>query len=131
MQERNPVTADALLDAKVSCGPASIAVQQTDRRSIYLHQWVVTLAVLCGGAVIAAAIAQPTKIPKICAARDLQLVILLEQHGEARDVAPAMLTDAYFTVMRARKACLEGRVPEALATYDSIVLHAAESTGKP
>jgi hypothetical protein len=125
----NPVSQSAV--RKLSSSPASIAAQQTDRRSIYLHQWIVTLALLCGGAVVAAAIGEPTRIPKICADRDLQLVILLEQHGEARDVAPAMLTDAYFTVMRARKACLDGRVPEALATYDSIVLHAAESTGTP
>jgi len=57
----------------------------------------------------------------ICAARDLQFVTLLEDHGEAQDVAADRLAEAFFTAMKARAACAQGRVAEAVAIYNSIV----------
>ena len=59
---------------------------------------------------------------RACAERDLQYVILIERHGEAQDIAGEVLAQAFFSVVRARKACRQGREQEAFAIYDSIKL---------
>ena len=56
-----------------------------------------------------------------CALRDLRLVMSIEAHGEAQDVHPDKLADAFFTMMNGREACAAGRIDEALAVYESIV----------
>ena len=58
----------------------------------------------------------------ICAQRDLQLVTLLEERGDAQEVAGHKLFEAFLTMMRARKACSEGRESEALSIYDTVTL---------
>jgi hypothetical protein len=58
--------------------------------------------------------------PHECALRDVQLVTQLEQQGEAQAVAGDILYEAFWTMMRARHACAEGRVSAGLALYDSI-----------
>jgi len=67
------------------------------------------------------ATAQATSGPSLCAARDLQVVILIEDHGTANDVAPERLAKAVLTQLDARAACSEGRVKEAIARYDEII----------
>jgi hypothetical protein len=57
-----------------------------------------------------------------CAERDLQYVTLIERHGEAQDIAGHLLAQAFFTMVRARKACSQGREQDAFALYDSIKL---------
>jgi hypothetical protein len=57
-----------------------------------------------------------------CAHRDTQLVTLIEDHGNAGDVAPEKLLEANFAMMRARTTCAEGRESEAIALYDDIAL---------
>jgi hypothetical protein len=59
---------------------------------------------------------------RACAERDLQYVILLERHGEAQDIASDLLAQAFFTMMRARKACRQGHEQDAFAIYDTIKL---------
>ena len=59
---------------------------------------------------------------RACAERDLQYVILIERHGEAQDIAGHLLAQAFFTMVRARKACSRGHEQEAFAIYDSIKL---------
>jgi len=59
---------------------------------------------------------------RACAERDLQYVILIERHGEAQDIAGEVLAQAFFSVVRARKACRQGREQEAFAIYDTIKL---------
>lgn len=59
---------------------------------------------------------------RACAERDLQYVTLIERHGEAQDVAGHLLAQAFFTMVRARKACSQGREQDAFALYDSIKL---------
>jgi hypothetical protein len=66
--------------------------------------------------------ARPNLTTRACAERDLQYVILIERHGEAQDVAGAVLAQAFFTMMRARKACRQGREQDAFALYDTIKL---------
>jgi hypothetical protein len=57
-------------------------------------------------------------LPPECAARDLQLVAQLEQvNWDSR-----IFDEAFSTIMRARRACYEARVPEGLALYDRIAV---------
>src|SRR5215467_12621741 len=65
---------------------------------------------------------KPNLTTRACAERDLQFVTLIERHGEAQDIAGDMLAQAFFTMMRARKACRQGREQDAFAIYDSIKL---------
>jgi hypothetical protein len=64
----------------------------------------------------------PNLTTRACAERDLQYVILVERHGEAQDIAGDVLAQAFFTMMRARKACRQGREQDAFALYDTIKL---------
>ena len=66
------------------------------------------------------ALAQSVTGPRLCAARDVEVVILIEDHGAANDVAPERLAKAGLTQMEARTACSEGRVTEGIAIYDEI-----------
>jgi hypothetical protein len=66
--------------------------------------------------------ARPNLTTRACAERDLQYVILVERHGEAQDVASDVLAQAFFTMMRARKACRQGHEQDAFALYDTIKL---------
>jgi hypothetical protein len=59
---------------------------------------------------------------RICAQRDIQLVTLLEERGEAQDVAGQKLFEVFFTMVRARNACAEGRESEALSIYNTVTL---------
>ena len=67
------------------------------------------------------AIAQATSGPSLCAARDVQVFILIEDHGTANDVAPERLAEAVLSQLDARAACSEGRVTEGIARYDEII----------
>jgi hypothetical protein len=62
-----------------------------------------------------------------CAAADRRLLTLIEEHGEAGDVAAETLAKAFFTVLEARKACHQGQVEAALELYESIPLRAITS----
>ncbi len=75
-----------------------------------------TFAALAGDA------ARPNLTTRACAERDLQYVILLERHGEAQDIPGDVLAQSFFTMMRARKACRQGREQDAFAIYDTIKL---------
>ena len=68
------------------------------------------LAGLCGARADAAN-------PLECAKRDLQIVTLLEQHGEAQTLSGRTLYEAFWTMMRARSAWTldTDRVPTASA----------------
>ncbi len=56
-----------------------------------------------------------------CALRDIKVVTLIEEHGEAQILSSARLFDAAQTMLRARAICAEGRVAEAHALYDGIL----------
>jgi hypothetical protein len=87
-----------------------------------LRQWVITLACLFAGAGVVVTAESLQGTPAECATRDLKLVNLIEEHGAARDIASEQLAAAYFTMMEARNACRQGRVADALAIYDKILL---------
>jgi hypothetical protein len=70
---------------------------------------------------VSGAIAQAASGPSLCPARDVEVVILIEDHGAANDVAPERLAKAGLTQMEARAACSEGRVTKGIAIYDEII----------
>lgn len=55
-----------------------------------------------------------------CAQWDSQLVNLVETLGENQTIVGEKLAAATQTMMRARKACRQGRFDEALALYSSV-----------
>src|ERR1700722_3047950 len=65
--------------------------------------------------------AAPPSPHQLCATRDVQTLILIEDHGEARDVFPERLAKAGLMQMEARLACTAGRYAEGVALYDEII----------
>jgi hypothetical protein len=55
-----------------------------------------------------------------CAARDMQLLMMIEERENANAISSQKLNDVMFTLMHARIVCFEGRVVDALALYDGI-----------
>ena len=78
-----------------------------------------------GEAVAAARTGSP-----LCAARDIKVVTLIEDAGNARTVPDAQLAEAFFTLAKARESCAAGRVEEALAVYDGITLVPVQAAAK-
>ena len=72
---------------------------------------------------------EPTGSP-VCAARDLKLVMLIDELGEAKTVPGERLADAFFTMVKARDLCRAGRIAEALAVYDSIAITPGQAAAK-
>jgi hypothetical protein len=55
-----------------------------------------------------------------CAARDLQLLTLIEEQESAGTIAVDKISDALLEMMHARIVCHNGRVLDALAIYDAV-----------
>ena len=55
-----------------------------------------------------------------CAARDFQLLSLIEEQENAGTIAIDKVSDALLEMMHARIVCHHGRVLDALAIYDSV-----------
>jgi hypothetical protein len=55
-----------------------------------------------------------------CALKETAVITLIEDHGAAEDLPGDRLGEAALTMLRARSACYEGRVGEALALYESV-----------
>jgi hypothetical protein len=55
-----------------------------------------------------------------CAARDFQLLTIIEEQENAGSVSADKLGEALIEMMHARIVCHHGRVLDALAIYDSI-----------
>jgi hypothetical protein len=56
-----------------------------------------------------------------CAARDLQILMLIEERENTNAVSPERLGDAMLTMMNARMVCSDGHEADALTMYDGIV----------
>jgi hypothetical protein len=93
-------------------------------RGHYLMTIVPALLVGLGAAVASDAARadwQSGTFAAVCAAKEIKVITLIEDHGAAADVAPERLGDAGLAMLRARLACYEGRVAEAVALYDEIL----------
>ena len=55
-----------------------------------------------------------------CAARDLQILMLIEERESTNAISAERLSDAMVTIMNARMTCYDGHVVDALAIYDSV-----------
>ncbi len=55
-----------------------------------------------------------------CAARDLQILMIIEERENTNVIAEERLSGVMVELMNARIVCHEGRVLEALALYDAI-----------
>ena len=64
---------------------------------------------------------QAGQFARECALKETTVITLIEDHGEAGDLPADSLGDAGLAMLRARLACYEGRVAEALALYDGIL----------
>ena len=77
----------------------------------------VALAALCLSTMISSTTAG--SFTRGCAARDLQILMLIEEREEANAISAERLSDAMVTMMNARMTCYDGHVVDALAIYDS------------
>jgi len=55
-----------------------------------------------------------------CAARDLKVLMMIEQQEDANTISSDQVNDAVLTMLHARIVCHEGHVVDALAIYDRI-----------
>ena len=78
----------------------------------------VAVAALCLGATVNGTIAG--SFTRGCAARDLQILIMIEERESTNAISEEKLSDAMLTMMDARMICYEGHVVDALAIYDDI-----------
>jgi len=59
---------------------------------------------------------------KVCAARDVKLLMAIEDAGEDRTAPAEMVSEAFLTMLKARELCSSGRTKDALALYDNVPL---------
>jgi hypothetical protein len=88
-----------------------------DRRVLPAFALVASLAMTTG----AMAQGQAGQFARECALKETTVITLIEDHGAAEDLPADRLGNAGLTALRARLACYEGRVGEALALYDSVL----------
>ena len=55
-----------------------------------------------------------------CAARDLQLLTVIEERENAGSIPTEKISEALLEMMHARIVCHQGQVLDALAIYDSV-----------
>lgn len=58
----------------------------------------------------------------VCAELDAAAIWGIEEAGQTQQVSGEKLAAAFFLVMKARSACEEGRLSEAVAIYDDVSL---------
>jgi hypothetical protein len=85
------------------------------------HVMQTSVIAVCAAAAIsigsaAAGLAAGGTFTRGCAARDLQIMMMLETNT----ISPHRVNDAVRTMMHARMMCLDGQVVDALAVYDDI-----------
>ena len=78
----------------------------------------VAIAALCLGAMVNGATAG--SFTRGCAARDLQILGLVEERENTHAISLERVSDAMLTILNARMICHEGQVVDALAIYESV-----------
>ena len=87
-------------------------------KSLFRHSVRGGLASVCLCTMIAST--EAGSFTRECAARDLQILMLIEERENTDVISAATLSDAMLTMLEARIVCYEGRVLDAMALYDSI-----------
>ena len=82
----------------------------------HAFQWALTTAIIVAltGTVAAGSFTRG------CAARDMQVLTIIEERENTDAASAEQLRDAMLTMMHARTVCHEGYVVDALAIYDQI-----------
>ena len=75
------------------------------------------LALACSPIGAAAQVRDPPRWP-VCAELDLAAIWDIEEAGKVQQISGERLAAAFLLVMKARNACAEGRLSEAVAIYD-------------
>jgi hypothetical protein len=88
------------------------------RKTLFRRFAVWALAAAWFGAMTSAATAG--SFTRECAARDMQILMMIEQQEDTNTVSLDKLNDAMLTMLHARIVCHEGHVLDALAIYDGI-----------
>lgn len=88
------------------------------RKHLLNSSVLIAAAALCLGAVSNNTIAG--SFTRGCAARDLQILMLIEERENASAISAERLSDAMLTILNARMICYEGHVIDALAIYDGV-----------
>jgi hypothetical protein len=78
----------------------------------------VALAALCLGTMLSTTIAG--SFTRGCAARDLQILKVIEERESTNALSAQTLSEAMLTILNARMICYEGHVVDALAIYDDV-----------
>jgi hypothetical protein len=105
-------------------GGVLLIAEQTNfrRRVVTKHLLNCTIhaaaASLCLGVMINDATAG--SFTRACAARDLQILMLIEERENTNAVSAERLSDAMLTMMNARMLCYDGYEADALTMYDSV-----------
>jgi hypothetical protein len=88
------------------------------KRSTWLFSVQRAVVAICVGMTINTATAG--SLTRGCAARDLQILMLIEERQDASAISSEKLSDALGTMMHARMVCHEGHVVDALEIYESV-----------
>jgi hypothetical protein len=86
------------------------------------------LAALCLGTTVNGTIAG--SFTRGCAARDLEILMLIEERESTNTISPERLSDAITMMMDARMICREGREAGALTVYDNLATSLAPSINR-
>jgi hypothetical protein len=87
------------------------------------HVLLVGLLALVLMITAAPTVAQPSP-HQLCATRDVQTLILIEDHGESGDVLPELVAKAGLMQMEARLACTAGRYAEIIRATRRVLCRA-------
>ena len=87
-------------------------------KTMVRHRALSALASVCLGTLTTTATAG--SFTRGCAARDMQVLMLIEERESASAISAQESTDAIITMLHARMVCHDGRVLDALAIYDDI-----------
>jgi hypothetical protein len=79
-------------------------------------QWLLAMIVVSGMTHTAAA----GSFTRGCAARDLQLLTVIEEQENAGSIHAEKISEALLEMMHARIVCYQGQVRDALAIYDAV-----------
>jgi hypothetical protein len=87
-------------------------------KNLFMHpvRWCLVSVCLC-------AMIKPTtagSFTRGCAARDLQVLMLIEEREDTSAVSADKLNDAMLSMLEARIVCYEGHVMDAMALYNNI-----------
>jgi len=82
------------------------------------HRAILAVAAVCLGTLTTTATAG--SFTRGCAARDIQVLTLIEERESDGAIVAQKSTDAIIAMLHARMVCHEGHVLDALALYDGI-----------